>query len=154
MYATYIHLIKCMQYMIFCSLIIVQLWQRQTCLNVPIGHATDVKQTTMLVHVATHTIKSIQQVCVAPHWNKYVISHTLMLSGIFTHSKKNNLKALTHQRHGNGPRTSVGDCCTPITKRNWNSGFLNSVENMVWFMLSFLIRGTNIPSRLCGFFPK
>ena len=43
--------------------------------------------------------------------------------------EENNLKALTQQRRGNGPRTRVGDGSTPIPKREWNSGFFKTVEN-------------------------
>ena len=41
--------------------------------------------------------------------------------------EENIIQVLTHQRHGNGPRTIVGDGSTPITNRN--SGFLNNEEN-------------------------
>ena len=41
--------------------------------------------------------------------------------------EENIIQVLTHQRHGNGPRTIVGDGSTPITKRI--SGFLNNEEN-------------------------
>jgi hypothetical protein len=43
--------------------------------------------------------------------------------------EENNLKALTQQRRGNGPRRRVGDGSTPIPKRERNSGFLKNVEN-------------------------
>jgi len=43
--------------------------------------------------------------------------------------EENTLKALTHQQHGNDPRTRVGDGCTLITKCYYNSGFLNNEEN-------------------------
>ena len=35
-----------------------------------------------------------------------------------------NLKSLTHQRRGTGPRTRIGDGHTQIPKHKWNSGFL------------------------------
>ena len=38
------------------------------------------------------------------------------------YSEEMNLKALTQQRRGNGPRTRIGDGSTPIPKREWNSG--------------------------------
>ena len=43
--------------------------------------------------------------------------------------EENIIQVLTHQRHGNDPRTIVGDGSTPITKRDWNSGFLDNEEN-------------------------
>jgi len=43
--------------------------------------------------------------------------------------EKNTLKALTHQPRGNDPWTRVGDGSPPITKRDWNNGFLNNEEN-------------------------
>jgi hypothetical protein len=43
--------------------------------------------------------------------------------------EENNLKGLTQQRRGNGPRTRVGDGSTQIPKREWNSGFLKNEEN-------------------------
>jgi hypothetical protein len=43
--------------------------------------------------------------------------------------EENNFKALTKQRRGNGPRTRVVDGRIPISKREWNSGFLKNVEN-------------------------
>ena len=35
--------------------------------------------------------------------------------------EENNLKALTQQRRGNGPRTRVGDGSTNIPKSDWNN---------------------------------
>ena len=42
--------------------------------------------------------------------------------------EENNLKAMTQQRRGKGPRTKVGDGSTPIPKHDW-SGFLKNEEN-------------------------
>ena len=44
--------------------------------------------------------------------------------------EENIIKALTHERHGNDTWTRVGDGSTPITKRDWNSGFLNKKEKI------------------------
>ena len=38
-------------------------------------------------------------------------------------------KVHAQQRHGNGPRTGVGDGSTPIPKSEWNSGFLKNEDN-------------------------
>lgn len=43
--------------------------------------------------------------------------------------EENNLKALTQQKRGTGPRTRVGDGSTKIPKSEWNSGFLKNEEN-------------------------
>ena len=89
-----------------------------TSLNAPTGHATAVKQATVVVHgVSTlaHILSPIYQI---PQNIDAVLD-------IYTEG--NILKALTHQRHGNDPRIRVGDGSTPITKRI--SGFLNNEEN-------------------------
>ena len=83
-------------------------------------HVTAVKQATVVVHgVSTlaHILSPIYQI---PQNIDAVLD-------IYTEG--NILKALTHQRHGNDPRTRVGNSSTPITKRDWNSSFLSNEEH-------------------------
>ena len=40
-----------------------------------------------------------------------------------------NLKTLTHQHRGLGPRTRIGDGNTRIPKQDWNTGFLKNTDN-------------------------
>ena len=90
-----------------------------TCLNTPTGHATAVKQA-IVVHVVTHTSTYME-----PH-----IPNIKNIGAVLDiYPEENNLKALTHQRHGNDPWTRVVDGSTPITNRDWNSCFLNNEEN-------------------------
>lgn len=41
---------------------------------------------------------------------------------------RDNIKCVTHQRRGSGPRTRIGDGRTPIPKHNWNE-YLKSSDN-------------------------
>ena len=97
-----------------------------TCLNTPTGHATAVKQA-IVVHVVTHTSTYME-----PH-----IPNIKNIGAVLDiYPEENNLKALTHQRHGNDPWTRVGDGSTPITNCDWNSRFLNNEENKKLFSFS------------------
>ena len=93
----------------------------------PTDHATAVTQVTIVVHVVTHT-------------STYMVPHIPNIKNIGAvldiYPEENNLKALTHQRHGNDPWTRVGDGSIPITNRDWNSCFLNNEENKKLFSFS------------------
>ena len=71
-----------------------------TCLNVPTGHTT-VKQATIAVHGVTHTSTYMK-----PHIPN--IKNIDAVLDIY-YTNENILEALTHQRHGNEPRTRVSD---------------------------------------------
>ena len=58
--------------------------------------------------------------------------------------EENNLKFVTHQRRGNGPRTRIDDGSTPIPKHEWNSGFLKTEENKKE-LFSFISRQVSTP---------
>ena len=82
-----------------------------TCLNAPAGHATAVKRANIVVHCVTQTSTYME-----PH-----IPNIKYIDAVFDiYPDENILKATTHQRHRNDPRTRLGGS-TPITKRN--SGF-------------------------------
>ena len=51
------------------------------------------------------------------------------IDAIWDNYPEDNLKSLTHQRRGAGPRTRIGDGHTQIPKHEWNSGFLKNEEN-------------------------
>ena len=51
------------------------------------------------------------------------------IDAIWDNYPEDNLKSLTHQRRGTGPRTRIGDGHTQITKHELNSGFLKNEEN-------------------------
>ena len=88
-----------------------------TYLNAPTGHATAVKQSIIVGHGFNHTCTNM-----GPHITN--IKHAVL----DVYPEENILTALTHQQHGHGSRTRVGDGSSPNTKRDWNSGFLNNEE--------------------------
>ena len=51
------------------------------------------------------------------------------MDAIWDNYPENNLKSITHQRRGIGPRTRIGDGQTRIPKHDWSSGFLKNIEN-------------------------
>ena len=61
---------------------------------------------------------------------EYQITPTVeRIDAIWDNYPEGNLKSLTHQRRGNGLRTTIGDGHTQIPKHEWNSGFLKNEEN-------------------------
>ena len=61
---------------------------------------------------------------------EYQITPTVeRIDAIWDNYPEDNLKSLTHQRRGTGPRTRIGNGHTQITKHEWNSGFLKNEEN-------------------------
>ena len=61
---------------------------------------------------------------------EYQIAPTVeRIDAIWDNYPEDNLKSLTHQRRGTGPRTRIGDDHTQIPNHEWNSGFLKNEEN-------------------------
>ncbi|KAL8558995.1 hypothetical protein ACOMHN_039751 [Nucella lapillus] len=111
------------------------------CLNAPTGRADVAKQATIVVldmaaviHMVrpttANTFSEYVSLHIVPYLEAQITSSTQRIDAIWdNYPEENNLKALTQQRRGNGPRTRVGDGSTPIPKRDWNSGFLKNQEN-------------------------
>ena len=88
-----------------------------TCLNATTGNATAAKQATIVVHGLTPHLA---------HMEPHILNIELIDAVLDIYPEENILKTLTYQRRGNDPLTSVGDGIIPITKSDWNSGFLNN----------------------------
>ncbi|KAL8593865.1 hypothetical protein ACOMHN_018077 [Nucella lapillus] len=111
------------------------------CLNAPTGRADVAKQATIdvldmaaVIHMVrpttANTFSEYVSLHIVPYLEAQITSSTQRIDAIWdNYPEENNLKALTQQRRGNGPRTRVGDGSTPILKRDWNSGFLKNEEN-------------------------
>ena len=69
-----------------------------TCLNTPTGHATIVKQATIVVHGVTHTGTYME-----PHIPNF--KHIDALMDVYP--EENILIVLTHQQHGNNSQKSA-----------------------------------------------
>ncbi|CAB3986014.1 Hypothetical predicted protein [Paramuricea clavata] len=106
------------------------------CLNAPTGRASAATQATVVVldmvaviHMAK-TFNEYVSLNIIPFLEAQMKNSTQRIDAVWdNYPEENNLKALTQQRRGNGPRTRVGDGSTPILKREWNSGFLKNVGN-------------------------
>ena len=67
---------------------------------------------------------------IVPFLESQVTNDTQRMDAVWdSYSPEDNLKVHAQQRHGNGPRTRVGDGGTPIPKSEWNSGILKNEDN-------------------------
>ena len=107
------------------------------CLNAPKGHATSAKQATVLVldmaadmvrPTTANTFSECVMLNIIPFMEAQMTDSTELNAVWDNYPEENNLKAMTQQRRGKGPRTKVGDGSTPIPKHDW-SGFLKNEEN-------------------------
>ncbi len=104
------------------------------CLNAPTGRAAAAKHATLavldmaaVIHMMRPTTAKTFREYVTLHIVQFLVaqmkSGTQRIDAIWdNYPEENNLKALTQQRRGNGPRTRVGDGSTQIPKLEWNSG--------------------------------
>ena len=110
------------------------------CLNAPTGRAAAAKQATVVVldmaavihMVRPTTAKTFSEYVtlnIVPFLEAQMKSCTQRIDAVWdNYPEENNLKAMTQQRRGNGPRTRVGDGSTKIPKHEWSS-FLKNEEN-------------------------
>ena len=110
------------------------------CLKVPSGCGDGVKDATVIimdmaavVHIVWPTAAQTFLAYVANHLVPYLQSQispqVTRMDAIWDNYPENNLKSITHQRRGIGPRTRIGDGQTRIPKHDWSSGFLKNTEN-------------------------
>ncbi|CAB4011645.1 Hypothetical predicted protein [Paramuricea clavata] len=107
------------------------------CLNAPTGCVSAATHATVVVLDMAAVILMVRSTT-AKTFNKYVSLNiipfleaqmkntTQRIDAVWdNYPEENNLKALTQQRRGNGPRTRVGDGSTPIPKRRltWTESF-------------------------------
>ena len=98
------------------------------CLNAPIGRAAAAKQATIVVldmaavihmvrSTAAKTFSEYVSLHIVPYLEAQITNSTQRIDAVWdNYPEENNLKALTQQRRGNGPRTRVGDSSISIPK--------------------------------------
>ena len=110
------------------------------CLKAPSGRADGVKEATVIVmdmaavvHIvrptAAQTFLAHAANHLVPYLQSQISSQVTWMDAIWDNYPENNLKSITHQRRGIGPRARIGDGQTRIPKHNWSSGFLKNTEN-------------------------
>ena len=66
---------------------------------------------------------------IMPFLESQITPTVARIDAIWDTYPEDSLKSLTHQRHGTGPRTRIGDGHTRIPRQDWNSGFLKNEDN-------------------------
>ena len=111
------------------------------CLNVPTGCTDAAKHATVVVldmaavinmvrPTTAKTFNEYVQLHIVPYLEAQIQSDAKRINLVWdNYPEENNLKAVTQQRRGNGPRTGVGDGSTQIPKHEWNSGFVKHENN-------------------------
>ena len=107
-------------------------------LDTPSGHVAAAKQVTFVVSdmaevihmVRPTTARTLMSMCQSISYQAQINGSTERIDAVWdNYPEVNNLKALTQQGRGNGPRTTIGDGSTPIPKHEWNSSFLKNAKN-------------------------
>ena len=79
----------------------------------------------MVRPTSAHTFRDY----VSQHLVPFVQSQVTRVDAVWDTYPEDNLKTLTHQHRGLGPRTRIGDGNTRIPKQDWNTGFLKNTDN-------------------------
>ena len=110
------------------------------CIKAPEGRADPAKLTTVVVLDMAAVVHMVRPTS-AKTFVEYVKQHMMpflesqltptvsRVDAIWDKYPDANLKSLTHQRRGTGPRTRLGDGNTRIPKHDWNSKFLKNKDN-------------------------
>ena len=110
------------------------------CIKAPEGRADPAKITTVVVLDMAAVVHMVRPTS-AKTFVEYVKQHMMpflesqltptvsRVDAIWDNYPDANLKSLTHQRRGTGPRTRLGDGNTRIPKHDWNSKFLKNKDN-------------------------
>ena len=83
----------------------------------------------MVRPTTANTFREYVMLNIVPFLEAQMTDSTEQIDAVWdNYPEENNLKALTQQQRGKGPRTKVGDGSTPIPKHEWSS-FLKNEEN-------------------------
>ena len=110
------------------------------CIKAPAGRADSARSATVVVldmAAVVHMVRPTSAKTFADYATQHIVpflEHQITptverIDAIWDNYPEDNLKSLTHQRRGAGPRTRIGDGHTQIPKHEWNSGFLKNEEN-------------------------
>ena len=110
------------------------------CLKAPTGQSDAAKAATVVVldmaavvHMVRPTTANTFMEYVSHHMVPFLesqITPTITrIDAVWDTYPDENLKTLTHNRRGLGPRTRICDGNTRIPKHEWNSGFLKNTDN-------------------------
>ena len=114
-----------------------EVWHRG---KAPAGRADSARSATVVVldmAAVVHMVRPTSAKTFADYATQHIVpflEHQITptverIDAIWDNYPEDNLKSLTHQRRGAGPRTRIGDGHTQIPKHEWNSGFLKNEEN-------------------------
>ena len=82
-----------------------------------------------MVLTSAHTFNDYVSKHLVPFVQSLVTPTVTWVDAVWDTYTEDNLKTLTHQRRGLGPRTRIGDGQTRIPKHDWNTGFLKNIDN-------------------------
>ena len=110
------------------------------CLKAPTGQSDAAKAATVVVldmaavvHMVRPTTANTFMEYVSHHLVPFLESQitptVTRIDAVWDTYPDENLKTLTHNRRGLGPRTRICDGNTRIPKHEWNSGFLKNTDN-------------------------
>jgi len=83
----------------------------------------------MVWHTSAHTFRDYVSQHLVPFVESQVTATVTRVDAVWDTYPEDNLKTLTHQHRGLGPRTEIGDGNTLIPKQDWNTGFLKNTDN-------------------------
>ena len=83
----------------------------------------------MVRPTSAHTFRDYVSQHLMPFVESQITPTVTRVDAIWDTYPEENLKTLTHQHCGSGPRTKIGDDHTRIPKQDWNTGFLKNIDN-------------------------
>jgi len=83
----------------------------------------------MVRPTSAHTFRDYVSQHLVPFVESQITTTVTRVDAIWDTYPEENLKTLTHQHRGLGPRTKIGDGHTRIPKQDWNTGFLKNTDN-------------------------
>ena len=81
----------------------------------------------MVRPTSAHTFRDYVSQHLIPFVESQITPIVTRVDAIWDTYSEENLKTLTHQHRGSGPRTKIGDGHTRIPKQEWNTGFLKNI---------------------------
>jgi len=83
----------------------------------------------MVRPTSAHTFGDYVSQHLVPFVKSQITPTVTRVDAIWDTYPEENLKTLTHQHRGLGPRAKIGDGHTRISKQDWNTGFLKNIDN-------------------------
>jgi len=99
----------------------------------------------MVQPTSAHTFRDNVSQHLVPFVESQITPTVTRVDAIWDTYPEDNLKTLTHQHRGLGPRTKIGDGHTRIPKQDWNTGSSRTLTTR-WNCFHFWV--TNLPSRI------